>query len=230
MPLQSSRSCQVVMLRRSNVAVSPGPTVIEPARSSGCGSSARTMDRHGQVGPVVLTRDPHRDLAGIHPRCAGARVVAHERSRFERAGGSRPRTGGSRRPSPSSRVLPRGFATRLVMSNVTDSSSVTSGGSAPARSASDRSSSPGTCRNPYVVTSPDGPSPVTANGMTRVISGSSPRSSQPSTVTPCWSPHRLRVRSSTSPPDHVAWSVSTSTPVGKSSRVSAVSTVSSTTG
>ena len=43
MPLQSSRSCQLVMLRRSNVAVSPGPTVIDPARSSGCGSSAFTM-------------------------------------------------------------------------------------------------------------------------------------------------------------------------------------------
>ena len=42
MPLQSSRSCHVVMFRRSNVAVSPGPTVIEPARSTGCGSRAFT--------------------------------------------------------------------------------------------------------------------------------------------------------------------------------------------
>jgi len=43
MPAQSSRpSCQPVMFRRSNVAVSPGPTVSDPGRSSGCGLRATT--------------------------------------------------------------------------------------------------------------------------------------------------------------------------------------------
>ena len=136
--------------------------------------------------------------------------------------------------SPSSMTLPRGRATIAVMSNVTDCSSVTSGGATPARSARERSSSPGTRRKAYVVTVPSGPSPVTANGITRAAFGSEPRRVVPSTVTPPlipWvSPHRLTSRSSTSPPDHDARPVSTSTPFGKSSRVSAVSTVSSTTG
>lgn len=41
MPAQSSRpSCHDVMLRRSNVVVSPGPTVTDPGRSSGWGFRA----------------------------------------------------------------------------------------------------------------------------------------------------------------------------------------------
>ena len=57
------------------------------------------------------------------------------------------------------------------MSNVTDSSSATSGVGAPERIASARSSVPGTRRNAYVVTAPSGPSPLTANGITRVRVG-----------------------------------------------------------
>ena len=42
--------------------------------------------------------------------------------------------------------------------------------------------------------------PVTANGMIRVRSGSGPDSRSPETVTSLGSPHKLRVRSETSPP------------------------------
>ncbi len=66
--------------------------------------------------------------------------------------------------------------------------------------------------------------------MMRVRAGTGPRSVVPCTWTPSGSPHRLRVRSDTSPPDHATLPATTSTPSGNRSRVSAVSAVSVTTG
>ena len=48
-------------------AVSPGPTASDPARSSGCGSSALDHDRHRKIGPLGLADEPDRHLAGVQP-------------------------------------------------------------------------------------------------------------------------------------------------------------------
>ena len=110
------------------------------------------QDRHREVGPVVLTLEAHRHLTGVDPRRAGARVVSHDGAGLHDARGVLARAGGAdvvaHLDAAARAASPRGRA----RSNDTDSSSVTSGGRAPAFSASARSSSPGTRRNAYVVT------------------------------------------------------------------------------
>ena len=66
--------------------------------------------------------------------------------------------------------------------------------------------------------------------MRRPVSGSGPAMLHPVTSRSGSSPHRVRVRPPASPPPQDTWSVSTSTPVVKVSRLSEVSTVSATIG
>ena len=85
-------------------------------------------------------------------------------------------------------------------------------------------------KNPYVVTGPETPVPASWKGMIRPVSGIGPEIAVPSTSRSSGLPHRVRVRSATSPPVQLTLPETTSTPCANRSRVWAVSTVSVTTG
>ena len=81
-----------------------------------------------------------------------------------------------------------------------------------------------------MVTGPEAACPVTENGMMRAASPGVAMILLPETRTPAGEPQSPTTRSVASPPDQSTLPLSTSTPVSRSSRSAAVSTVSETTG
>ena len=164
------------MFRRSKVAVSPGPTVIDPAFSSGCGSSGSHQDRHGQVGPVLLPVHPHRHLARVDPGRARTGVVPHDAFRTPPRRRRRARAPEARTSAPTSMRLPPRLRDEL---RHVERDRLELGHLGRLRAGLERQLQVVVARHPQERVgrhlAAARAAPVTANGMIRVFAGSSPR-------------------------------------------------------